>query len=342
MVLTEYQYLQAVNIATSVYASAEYKNDIYLVRNGSRLLSVDAVSELKIDNIEVKFFNKVDPKTIFDYIVSELPDHYFFFQAVSPLNVHLAYKLSKKNVEISLGPDGYGAYGVFNKSHRILSLIKNSLKDNLYLIKNKLASSKFHFFDYYVYANHNFIDNVWLTHPEQYQHRAKNKVSIMKLPTFNDKCIKFIAKSFNFNDELPTRDVIYFFNQPLWGLLVDKEYEFLESVISKFPNDEVIVKLHPLTSLLTKNRFKNLPRVRIVESSVPAEVILLSLKNCIVLSGWSSVLITENSNCNYYFNYPIYKKLGDKILDQIIIKNLNHIKMISSPEEMMFPYEKGK
>jgi hypothetical protein len=56
-----------------------------------------------------------------------------------------------------------------------------------------------------------------------------------------------------------------------------------------------------------------------------------------VFSGWSTVLITENSSCNYYFNYPIYKDLNDKILSQIEILALNHITFINSPEEMQFP-----
>jgi hypothetical protein len=48
-------------------------------------------------------------------------------------------------------------------------------------------------------------------------------------------------------------------------------------------------------------------------------------------------LTTENKSCNYYYNYPIFKKMNDSILNQIEIVPLNHIKMVVSPEEMHFP-----
>jgi hypothetical protein len=88
-----------------------------------------------------------------------------------------------------------------------------------------------------------------------------------------------------------------------------------------------------------KANYKNIDGLDIIESSVPAEVLLLRLKNCIVFSGWSSVLITENKNCNYYFNHPVFKEMDDPILNQIDIMLLDHITMIKLPEEMEFPNE---
>ena len=87
-----------------------------------------------------------------------------------------------------------------------------------------------------------------------------------------------------------------------------------------------------------KKKYRKLKRVQLIESDVPAEIILLNLHNCIVYSGWSTVLITENSNCNYYFNYPFYKKSGHRNLNQLHIPALNHITMTESPAEMKFPY----
>ena len=339
VVLTEYQFLQALNIATSIYNSSEYLNQIYIIRNEKRLLSLDISSSMSIDNIKITVFDKKEPREIADYLLKENPDHFLFFQAISPLNIHLAYTLSKKGVKISLGPDGYGAYAKFNKKHHLLSIIKDSYKDNVFMFRNRLRSLKIHKFDYYTYGNQNFIDNVWVTHPEQYVHRAKNKVIIKKLPYFSQKCIAIIKDCFKFKDDFPCENVIYFFNQPLWGLLADKELQFLKDVINTFPQTKVIVKLHPLTAVKMKENYKAMHRLDVLDSSAPAEVILLSLKNCIVFSGWSSVLITENKNCNYYFNYPVFKKMGDPILNQMGFTFLNHIDMIETPQEMKFPNE---
>jgi hypothetical protein len=207
------------------------------------------------------------------------------------------------------------------------------------MFKNKLRSTKIHKFDYYTYGNQKFINNLWITHPEQYTHKANNSVQIKKLPDFNKKCIKFIVACFRFIDEFPTHNVIYFFNQPLWGILANKELEFLKEVINTFPERKIIIKLHPLTSLKMKEEYKTLNKLEIIYSTVPAEVFLLRLNNCIVFTGWSSVLITENKKCNYYFNYPIYKELNDSTLNQIDIILLDHIKMIQTPQEMKFPNE---
>jgi hypothetical protein len=164
-------------------------------------------------------------------------------------------------------------------------------------------------------------------------------VTILKLPDFDKKCIRYIAKFFNFSAEFRIDNVIYFFNQPLWSLLADKEFEFLEEVLVNFPDDDIVVKLHPLTDPKMKLKYQKLNRLKIIDSTVPAEVILLNLKNCIVYSGWSSVLITENKTCNYYFNYPMFKKMDDPILNRIGLIVLDHIKMIESPQEMKFPNE---
>src|SRR5690606_8672804 len=120
----------------------------------------------------------------------------------------------------------------------------------------------------------------------------------------------------NFNASFPTDDVIYYFNQPLWTELVDKEFDFLKGVLNSFPDKVIILKLHPLSSEKTKKMYRSMTGLQIIESSVPAEVILLSLKNCIVFTGWSSILITENKSCNYYFNYPIYKESNLSFFDQ--------------------------
>lgn len=74
-----------------------------------------------------------------------------------------------------------------------------------------------------------------------------------------------------------------------------------------------------------------------IESQVPVEVILRHLKYCVVLNGWSLVLITENKKCNYYFNFDIYKHLNNLKLKQLFIFPLNHIKMIKEGQDMKFP-----
>lgn len=337
LVLTEYQFLQAVNLATSTYSGSDYNNIIYIVRNGRRLMGIDETKEWILDNIQIHILEKRTPKEITEFIFKEKPTHFFIFQGNSPLNVSIGYKLSKRGVEISLGPDGYGAYNVFNKKNPVLTLIKDTLKSNYWLYKNNLFERKIYRFDFYKYANHKFLNNIWLTHPEQYTHLANNKINILKLPNLSTKCIEFIKTCFDFRDEFPSANTIYYFNQPLWPELIEKEFKFLDGVLENFPNKNIILKLHPLTSSKAKKMYSEMKRLHIIESTVPAEVMLISLKNCIVFTGWSSVLITENESCNYYFNYPIYKDSSIKFLSQSDLTVLDHINVVNKPEMMQFP-----
>lgn len=339
IVLTEYQLLQALNIATSIYNVSTITNVIYIVQDVKRLKGVDATLDYNCDNIVFIFLDNRQPKEIAKKILTEKPNHFLIFQGTSALNVYLGYALSNQGAEISLGPDGYSAYAIYNKRYEMLTIIKDSIIQNKNLIANKLFSGKIHIFNYYTYGNHHFIDNLWVTHPEAYNHRGKNKVKIFKLPDFNENCLNIISKLFNFSLDYPTNGVIYFFNQPLWIGLLDLEYNFLLDVIKKFPQKQIVLKLHPHTSIEMKDKYKTLERVQIIESDFPAEILLLSLENCIVYSGWSTVLITENGKCNYYFNYPIYRNSCHKNLNQVEIPALNHIKMIKSPQEMNFPVE---
>jgi hypothetical protein len=339
VVLTEYQFLQAVNIATGVYDSSEILNIIYIIRGGTRLMTIDTKKNWDFSNVLIIFLDEKKPFEIAEIILEKNPSHFLFFQGGYPLNVYLAYKLSRRGTEISLGPDGYGPYAVFNKRFHLLSIIIDSFKQNKFLFKNNLFSGKLHLFDYYKYGNHKFIKNLWITHPDQYKHRANNNPNLLKLPDFNKKCINFVQQFFDFSQDFPTEKAIYFFNQPLNPLLVKAEYKFVQDVLQRFPDKVLIIKLHPLTTPDVKMLYENLLGTHLIDSNIPAEVLLLSLNNCIVFTGWSAVLITENDNCNYYFNYPIYTKLNDRAINQIEIINLNHIAMISSADEMRFPNE---
>lgn len=337
LVLTEYQFLQAVNIATGVYQDDEYINMIYLLRNGNRLRGIDAKTPMVINNTQVEVFGNFPEAEMSNKILRMKPYHFIMFQEGSALNTYLGYHLSREGTLISLGPDGYKIFAKFNKRFKVLSLINDTIKQNIYLFKNKLYSSKLHPFDYYTYGHSKFINNLWVSHPEQYVKMDKNKATILKLPDFSNECVEFISKCFNFDEDFPLENVLYYFNQPLWGNLIETDFKFIDDVLKHFPGKQLIVKLHPLTTKESKLRFEKLRSVTIIESSVPAEVLLLKLNNCIVFTGWSSVLITENNSCNYYFNYPIYLTLNDTRVKQIEILALKHIKMINNASQMKFP-----
>lgn len=336
IVFTEYQLLQTLNICTGKFNSAQFLNIVYIVRQGVRMKGIVKERDYNSPTITFKFYDDELPKNIVDMLIKEQPSRFFMFQDTTPLNIFLGHTMANLGVEVSLGPDGYGSYENLKKRFEFLSRIKTTFMHVNYLVKNNLFSGKIDFYNY-TYASHKFIDNVWVTHPDEFVHRGKNTVTIEKLPELNSECLTLIKKLFSFNTNFPTRDVIYFFNQPLWNTLLDVEYNFLEDVIEQFPNNKVILKLHPLTSQEMKDRYKSLVKLEVLDGDFPAEILISSLQNCIVYSGWSTVLITENTSCNYYFNYPVFKKTEHPIMKQINIHPLKHISMIEAVSEMKFP-----
>lgn len=336
VVQTEYQFLQSVNLALNKYDDDCYSNIIYVLRCGKRLSGLDLNCSSQ-QKLQIHLLENQSPRNIADTILSEDAAHFLIFQGNSPINVFLATVFSKRGVEVSLGPDGYSMYAVYKKEHSFITLIKDSIEANLYLLKNKLFSGKIHRFDYYKYGNHNFIDNLWVTHPKKYVHQADNNVNILKLPDLNKKCIEFVEDCFKFNENFPIEDAIYYFNQPLKPELIEAEMIFLKDVLKKFSNKKIILKLHPLTPKYSLQLYQKLDRLQIIESSAPAEILLIKLKNCIVFTGWSTVLMMENSRCNYYFNYPIYKNTNVKSIRQSDMIILDHITLVDKPELMEFP-----
>jgi len=339
IVHTEYHLLLSIHIATEFYSIPDETNHIYLLKDNQRFKTDTDVTN--IDNIYFHDIQSVakSMETLKKIKCSRL----FIFQENSIYNRYLAiyYKKNYKTI-ISLAPDGFKPYAVFNKSHEFLSTVKDTIKDYKLLFRSKLPLFEFHASEYYRYGSSRFIDEIWLAEPEMFNaKRNKAKGKLIEIPEFSDKSIERAGIYFKVKEtDFPiVENGIYYFNQPLWSdLLVNKEFEMLEEILSLHPDKKIISKLHPKTVPSTVERYKSYDRIQIVDSTVPAELFLLQLKNSIVFTGWSTVLLTNNPKCNSYFTWPIYRKLNDRLLSQIsTIVEKPHIKMISGVDEMKFP-----
>ncbi|MDT0294067.1 polysialyltransferase family glycosyltransferase [Mesonia ostreae] len=337
---TEYHLMQSLNIAFNNYSSQENQNTVYFVKNNTRLSNFSVDDTRTYGNVDLIILEDSTSKEYVEKILSLNVHRFIFFQAISIFNIYLCHLLKKRGAEISLGPDGYVSYVIYKKKHEFLSMLKDSFSNYKKLFREGLFLRKFYKIRYYRYGSYSFIDNLWLSHPEQYTHTTSNKVNLLKLPTFTKETIKTLEKIFHFQFDMETQNVIYYFNQPFWTeKLIDREMRFLKDTLEAFKDNMMFIKLHPLTPQTTIDLYKEFPRVSIISSKAPAELILVKLKNCIVFSGWSTVLLTENKKCNYYFNYPIYKNCDAKAIDQSNFIDLDHINIITSPGQMQFPNE---
>lgn len=337
LVHTEYHLFQSVNMAVCLYKDSVFRNIIYIDKR-NRLRDLAIQEKYVHENIQFIVLNNLSHKEVVDTILNESMDHFLFFQESSSYNLFLTYRLSKRNIEISLGPDGYKPYAVYDKKNEYLSLIKNTFIGYRNLYKSGIKFMNLIALREYKYSYYPFINNTWLTHPNQYIHKARTKVNLKLLPKINKESIKLIEELFEFSHLTSSSDSIYYFNQPArTEKQTEKELSFLKETVNFFKDKKVYIKLHPLTKKDKIEKYSKIANITIIESAAPAEIILLQLNNCIVFTGYSTVLITENESCNYYFNYPIYKNCGMKNLDQSNLTVLDHINVIQTPQEMTFP-----
>ncbi|MCX7548860.1 polysialyltransferase family glycosyltransferase [Xanthomarina sp. F1114] len=339
---TEYHFIQSLNIALGLFNEDLYENYIHITKRGNRFENV--IDPALKNNIFVKVHIEKEPSVLVKEILAlKTCYRFFFFQENSIYNRFLAYGLKKKhNTIISLGPDGYKPYGVFNKKHEFLSMIKDTITDHKKLYKDRLSTTKLFKSDYYRYGSSSFIDEVWLTNVEIFNSkRNKTTAELKEINPFTLEVIDSLKSYFKLEDNpLDGKEhKILYLNQPFWTeKLVSREMSFLKDLIIHF-NKTIYLKLHPGTPEETKALYKKIDQLILIDSKLPAEIYILEVKNSIIFSGWSTALITHNPSCNYYFNLPIYKNCDAKAVDQMELTILPHIDIVETPKSMKFPSE---
>ncbi|MBC7440716.1 MAG: hypothetical protein H7250_12135 [Flavobacterium sp.] len=338
LVETEFQLMVSVNLALSIFKTNEYQNLIYCLKSEKRLNEFLNFSALK----QIDFF-LIDSKNYVDSIklISKKKCFtFFFFQENSILNKYLAYQLKVNGAKIALGPDGTKPYGIFKKSHESLSVIKDTIADYKFLFREKLFLPAIIPSSYYKYGKTKIIDQVWLYNIEMFDAETnKTRASLKKIPSFSQEVWNNLINLFQFTtDKLSNSDeILFYLNQPLWSQeMIEAEINFLKHLVTVFPKNDLIIKLHPHTAEATIKSYKNIKNVKLVISKIPAELFIATLSNSIVFSGWSAGLSIENPSCNFYYNLNIFRKLNDKILNQIHIDSFPHIKLIDNPSQMKF------
>lgn len=337
---TEYHFLQSLNIASSNYSDRDCINEIHIMKIKGRINIIEPESDLY--NIKVIIHESKSYVTLIKELISINCKNFFFFQENSILNRFLAYKLrSKYKTQINLAPDGYKPYAIYNKKHEFLSLVKDSITDNLFLLKNKLETSKVFISENYRYGSSSFIDAIWLQYPAIFNKKVnKTKAELKTISDLTKESMRLFERYFTYDYKIPkNKGIILYLNQPFWTeKLIEKEIEFLKEMKVIF-DETIYIKLHPSTPKETIERYITLEGIEILNLKLPSEFLIPKLNKCIIFSGWSSALITANPSCNFYFNYPIYKNCTAKAVDQSTLLILPHIKTVVKPTEMKFPNE---
>lgn len=336
--VTPYQLITAYNLSYQNFNSEEFENIIYFVK--SEKINYEFSKSNLENNIFVKRFTLHEWPILILKLKNEVFFRFIFFQENSIFNKYLAFHLKKGGAIIALGPDGTKPYGVFEKRHEILSIIKDTIIDYKKLFSNGLKLPRLFCSRYYRYGSFTILDEVWLQYPNLFD-TVKNKTNgrILKLPELNIDAVNRLASLLEFESQLiQKQDIVLYFNQPFFTKeLMDKEFEILKQFESIFLKKQIIIKLHPGTNPEVKKRMLEFQNLRIIEDNMPAEFYLATVSNSIILTGWSTATMhhfPSQNNISYYL-YSLYKQTKDKTLSQINLISFPHIQMVTSLNEFL-------
>lgn len=334
---TPYHLISAFNLCESKFNSDEDENLIYFAKSSKTNYEIDTT--LLSKNVRIlRFYTEKWPQLALN-LKDKSVHRFIFFQENSIFNKYLAHYLKQNGAKIILASDGTKPYGVFNKKHEFLSMLKDTYNDYKKLKVNNLKLSNFIWSKYYRYGSFKLLDEVWLQYPELFNSKKnKTRGKIVKLPDLSLDSINKLSKILHFDSQLTEySNIILYFNQPFYSKeLIEQEFVILDNLKSKYPDKVIYIKLHPHTNCEVLFRLKSLSNLNIIEDNMPAEFYLMKVRNSIILTGWSTAIMhdfPELENFNYYL-YPIYKKTNDSTLSQINLIAFPHIKMIDSLNQL--------
>ncbi len=336
---TAYHFIAAYHIAKERYSSSSYLNFIYFSKSEQTDYEIPDV--IPNSNCKIIRFERESWDELVKMLELQSFKRFFFFHENNIFNKYLAYQLKQKGTIICLGPDGSKPYGIFKKNHEIISMFKDTWVDYKLLKSKGLYFPRLIWSKYYRYGSCKLLDEVWLQYPELFD-AVKNKTfcEIEQMPSFKIQFLNDLINYFSFNDQLlfENQKIILYFNQPLNSKsLIDKEVHILSLISEKFPGRKIIVKLHPATQPSVKSNLKKLPFLYIIDDLMPAEFYLAKVYNSIILTGWSAAILHdfECTQNRFYYLFPFFKKVKDKVLSQISIIGFPHVKIIDSLDQLV-------
>jgi hypothetical protein len=194
-------------------------------------------------------------------------------------------------------------------------------------------------FEIYKYASSKQINEVWLTNPESFENKY-NKL-IKTVPILNDENTKNeLFEIFKLNKEkelTDTKNVVFYVHQSLWyDEFRMEEMKLLKELRIILGTDyKLFIKIHPLANDDEKNKFKQELDAEIIDNIIPAELYIMQLKQSIVLSAWSTALLSNNIDCKFYYTMNLMP--WDAVIKQLNPYNpTQHIKTITSINQIIF------
>lgn len=339
---TEYHLLITINEIIRAYDDLErFSVKMYLIGiNHKRLRlnynfdGIHADVHFLMENVDLDKEITYEQKKTVRKLLDSPPDIFCFFQEMDTLCILLVEAYRSTHTEVHLYQDGLKPY-VKLKIHS-LGLIKFTIKRNFWLFKNG-----YRYIDWLnpVYSNRyaylRGIDKLFLTNPDGYDNWNKKDLARINILNLSELELH-LSKVFRFNNSVIKDISILYLNQPM-HYSGDIEVEFLKKLVKKFPEKKVTIKLHPLTKKELVRRYKAIPQIQLLELDVPAELIIMKLKNAMIVSVSSTSLLFYTPENSYFYIRNLFKKNIPRLKRyKLVGLPANHVKMVNHFDELSF------
>ena len=346
MCRTEYHILMSIFLCRGLFYSNEYKNKVY-ISIGLRLKNKTDFNFGEIHNIEFIpiDYTETEDKRLLYRVIKECNNEFITFNLTCIIESYIAYVSSTKKIGFrsSICQEGLAMYnsekyigGRSQIKFAIKTLINCKRKHLLgcgflryWMLRNPRNIAR-PIFDIQFAIKQRVYKNVYASFPEVLKFHQQ---SIIPIPEINDDVITTSNYLFNVDNrsQYIEKGDILFIDQPISDCIA---IEFLKEIEKEYPKKNIYVKMHPKSSILMKERYGTLSRVRFIESNkiYPVELLLIEQKGINIVSSFSTALLINNPECRFFYIYPILKEKG--VMNNIELPHLtNHITLIHNIEE---------
>ncbi len=292
------------------------------------------------DDIHFKQALSAPTKELVNSLLSKNWDCFIIFQENDPLNCLLSYQLNKKGTEVRLYQDGLKAYNPMKS--RSYGQLKMELEMRIWWKKNGYkADPLVNAINAYRYAFLKGVSKVYVTFPEKYKNWNKKvlrKIEIEK----STQLFELMNKVFKL-DRFILKEVegtVFFISQSMRD---DNTFEklMIDYLLKSFPDKKIYLKSHPINykpyrDFIDEVKVKFVDKVEVIDGQVPAEFLIMQLKNSVVVSTISTSMFINNPDCNFYYTFEIAKPYMPRFDRYDTVNPTPHVKSIVSFEEILF------
>jgi hypothetical protein len=346
LIHTEYHLLLSLYAISTKYSNVEqFEIEIILKRTskGKRLKQELDLSFLPYTirfldiHLDLKLKLNSKDKNALEKVLSLQLAEFNFFQEQDPVSIILINEFKRRGTKINLYQDGLKPY-IAHSMRFSPMLVLNNIKQNIWIRKNSYPVLDYwSFINCKMYGFLKGIDTLQLTFPKAYLNWNKLPVEAIT-PQFTDDFVLLLKRVFKWEDSLLTdkKGVIFFMNQPMHD---DGSFEvnMLKRLQQNYPAAHIYIKNHPSTPQVKIDGYKELEKVTIINSKIPAELFISQLKDSIVLSVCSTSMFIDNSQCKFYYTFGVKEKNNIKRLKNYdVINPTNHVISCQVIDEIVF------